>query len=180
MTGDGVHRVEARDGTGGTDVVLVPIDATAPEVAFGTPANGRTYDPGSTQLADYECIDRGSGAVTCNGTVNVGQPISTTLGTKTFSVTTRDRAGNEATRTITYNVAYRKILFTSQRSGCGRHLRGRSRRLGPHPLHDEQRGGHRARLVAGRHERSRSPAGAATASTSTSSSWTPTARTSSA
>ena len=119
VTGDGVHRVEARDGTGGTDVILVPIDATAPEVAFGTPANGRTYDPGSTQLADYECIDRGSGAVTCNGTVNVGQPISTTLGTKTFSVTTRDRAGNEATRTITYNVAYRKILFTSQRSGAG-------------------------------------------------------------
>ena len=119
VTGDGVHRVEARDATGRTDVVLIPIDATAPEVAFGTPAAGRTYDPGSTQLADYECIDRGSGAVTCNGTVNVGQPISTTLGTKTFSVTTRDRAGNEATRTITYNVAYRKILFTSQRTGSG-------------------------------------------------------------
>ena len=119
VTGDGVHRVEARDATGRTDVVLIPIDATAPDVAFGTPAAGRTYDPGSTQLADYECVDRGSGAVTCNGTVNVGQPISTTVGTKTFSVTTRDRAGNEATRTITYNVAYRKILFTSQRTGSG-------------------------------------------------------------
>ncbi len=119
VTGDGLHRVDARAATGETDVVLIPIDGTAPEVVFGTPAAGATYEPGSNLPADYECVDRGSGADDCNGTVAVGSPISTTPGPHTFEVTTTDLAGNQATRSVTYNVAYRKILFTSQRTGNG-------------------------------------------------------------
>jgi Tol biopolymer transport system component len=119
VSGDGLHVVVARAATGETDTVLVPIDATAPEVVFGTPANGASYEPGAALPADYTCVDRGSGATACNGTVAVGTPIATTPGPKTFTVTTRDRAGNQSTRSVTYTVAYRKILFASQRTGFG-------------------------------------------------------------
>jgi Tol biopolymer transport system component len=119
VSGDGVHVLSARAATGETDTVLVPIDGTPPEIAFGTPAAGATYQPGASLPAAYECVDRGSGATSCAGTVAVGTPISTTLGPKTFTVTTRDRAGNETSRTINYTVAYRKILFSSTRSGFG-------------------------------------------------------------
>ena len=65
-------------------------------------------------------MDGGSGAAVCNGTVAVGSPIDTTgTGQRTFSVSARDRAGHTATRQVTYNLAYRKILFTSQRTGAG-------------------------------------------------------------
>ena len=63
---------------------------------------------------------RGLGRGVCNGTVAVGSPIDTTgTGQRTFSVSARDRAGHTATRQVTYNLAYRKILFTSQRTGAG-------------------------------------------------------------
>ena len=120
VSGDGVHLVRARAATGVTDAIVVPIDTTAPDVVFATPAAGASYEPGSTQRAAYECVDPGAGATVCNGTVAVGTPISTTPpGQKTFSVQVRDRAGNTATRTVTYTIAYRKILFTSQRTGAG-------------------------------------------------------------
>ena len=119
VTGDGVHVVDARAATGETDRVVVPIDTTPPNVVFATPAGGAVYEPGSSHPAAYQCVDGGSGATTCSGTVAVGTPISTTPGSKTFSVTTRDRAGNTATRSVTYSVAYRKILFSSTRSGLG-------------------------------------------------------------
>ena len=119
VTGDGVHVVDARAATGETDRIVVPIDTTPPSVVFATPAAGAVYEPGSSHPAGYQCVDGGSGATACSGTVAVGAPISTTPGSKTFSVTTRDRAGNTATRSVTYSVAYRKILFSSTRSGLG-------------------------------------------------------------
>ncbi len=119
VTGDGVHVVTARDATGETDTVLVPIDGTAPQVVFGTPTGGASYPPGASLPAAYSCIDSGSGATSCAGTVAVGTSISTTAGAHTFTVTTSDRAGNTATRSVTYNVTYRKILFASTRTGLG-------------------------------------------------------------
>ncbi len=114
-----MHTVVARAATGATDTVLIPIDGSAPDVVFETPANGASYEPGASLPAAYACVDRGSGATSCSGTVAVGTPISTTPGPQTFSVTTRDRAGNEATRSVSYNVVFRKILFASTRTGLG-------------------------------------------------------------
>jgi Tol biopolymer transport system component len=119
VSGDGVHVVDARAATGETDRIVVPIDTAPPDVVFATPTGGAVYEPGSTHPAAYQCVDGGSGATACTGTSAVGTPISTTPGPKTFTVTTRDRAGNTATRSVTYNVAYRKIVFSSTRSGLG-------------------------------------------------------------
>ena len=143
---------------------------TAPDVVFETPAAGASYEPGSTQRAAYECVDPGSGvgALQRPGRGREARSRPSHRARRPSRSQVRDRAGNTATRSVTYNVAYRKIVFTSQRSGNGRHLRRRPRRLGAHPADDTQRDRHRARLVARREEdRVREPS--RTGSTSTSS-----------
>jgi Tol biopolymer transport system component len=123
VTGDGVHRIDVRGSNGGTATLFVPIDATGPELAIGSPANGAQYVLGQPVAADYVCRDGGSGVVTpCTGTVASGDPIDTsTLGPKSFTVNgVTDAAGNSApAKTVTYAVVYRRILFASTRTGSG-------------------------------------------------------------
>jgi len=53
----------------------------------------------------YACVDLRSGVAECDGTVDLGRRIDTsTRGTKTSSLTARDRAGNERTVTVSYSV----------------------------------------------------------------------------
>ncbi len=69
--------------------------------------DGATYKLGATVNASYECTDEdgGSGLKSCTGTVANGSPIDTAAeGTKTFTVTAEDNAGNKETVTHTYNV----------------------------------------------------------------------------
>jgi len=84
-----------------------PVDTTPPAITITTPANGATYNVGQTVSASYSCSDTGgSGLVACNGPVADGAPIDTaTAGTKTFTVSAADGAGNPATATRTYTVA---------------------------------------------------------------------------
>jgi hypothetical protein len=80
-------------------------DATAPSVTISTPANGASYGLNSVVPASYSCTDAISGVTSCTGTVANGSPIETgTQGTKTFTVTATDRAGNARTTTATYTV----------------------------------------------------------------------------
>jgi hypothetical protein len=60
-----------------------------------------------TVLADWTATDDQSGIASAVGTVPSGSPIDTgTVGTKTFSVTATDNAGNQTTVTVTYSVGY--------------------------------------------------------------------------
>ena len=82
-------------------------DATKPTITLTTPANGATYKLGTIVNASYECADeaRGSGLESCTGTVPKGSPINTsTVGTKSFTVTATDKVGNTDTVTHTYKV----------------------------------------------------------------------------
>jgi hypothetical protein len=57
--------------------------------------------------ASYSCSDPsgGSGLDSCNGTVAAGSPLDTgSVGSHSFTVTARDHAGNERSRTVTYTV----------------------------------------------------------------------------
>jgi Tol biopolymer transport system component len=122
IEGDGVHTVRVRASNGGTAILLVPIDGTGPDVQITSPENGARYDLDAEVLADFACPDVGSGAVTCVGTVADGARIDTSSpGTKTFSVTSRDAAGNTTTRSVSYTVVARRraILFASSRTGNG-------------------------------------------------------------
>jgi alpha-tubulin suppressor-like RCC1 family protein len=81
------------------------IDRRAPDVAIGAPASV-TYTLGQTVPASYACNDGGSGVASCVGSVAVGSEIDTSsLGSKTFIVTTRDNVGNSATVPVPYTVS---------------------------------------------------------------------------
>jgi lysophospholipase L1-like esterase len=79
------------------------IDVTAPTVA--SPHEGIEYKLGQSVEAQFTCTDEegGSGVATCDGP---GSLDTSSAGSKTFQVTTRDHAGNEATETVTYRVIY--------------------------------------------------------------------------
>jgi probable HAF family extracellular repeat protein len=91
----------------GSDAVAtrINIDLTPPTVSIATPGNGATYAKGSTVLASYTCADNLSGIADCKGTVASGAAIATkTSGTKTFTVTAKDVAGNISKTQYTYTV----------------------------------------------------------------------------
>src|SRR5829696_1353262 len=82
-------------------------DTTTPSVTLSTPSDGATYDLNQAITANYSCHDeaQGSGVASCQGTVPDGSPVDTaTLGTKSFTVTTSDTAGNVSSVTHTYTV----------------------------------------------------------------------------
>jgi len=85
------------------------VDVTAPTITVTTPTPGQVVLVGSTVNAAYSCVDEagGSGLASCAGTVPSGSPIDTaTVGTKSFVVHAIDNAGNPATKTVPYTVAY--------------------------------------------------------------------------
>ncbi len=93
---------------GGTTVNSVNIkrDATPPRATIDRPGNGASYSQGQTVTASYSCSDATSGVTACTGTVANGAAIDTaTSGTKSFTVTARDKAGNQATATTGYSVS---------------------------------------------------------------------------
>lgn len=64
------------------------------------------YTLGQSVLADYVCVDTGSGVSSCVGTVANGSPIDTrSRGTHEFTVTSVDAAGNRNMRLVGYVVA---------------------------------------------------------------------------
>jgi hypothetical protein len=84
-------------------------DTTDPSVTITTPPDGAVYSAGQVVLADYACTDEsgGSGIASCTGDVADGAAIDTsTFGPKTFTVVGTDSAGNSATATHAYTVAY--------------------------------------------------------------------------
>ena len=94
--------------TGGTATksVTVKRDATKPSASIVRPANGATYSQGQSLTASYSCADAVSGIATCAGTVANGASINlSSTGTKSFTVTSTDLAGNSATSTVTYTVS---------------------------------------------------------------------------
>ena len=81
----------------------------APTITLAKPAAGAVYTLGASINASFGCADEtaGSGLASCVGTVANGIRINTsTVGTKTFTVTATDRAGNSTTKSVTYSVIY--------------------------------------------------------------------------
>ena len=96
--------------------VIGGADTTKPTITLTTPAEGATYSLNQTVNANYSCQDEdgGSGLASCEGTVANGSPIDTaSTGTKTFTVTAADNAGNTDSVTHTYTVASETCPFTN-------------------------------------------------------------------
>jgi hypothetical protein len=98
---------------GGTELIrtsvaqVTVVDRTAPAIRISTPADSATFTVGARVAADFGCADEtgGSGVATCSAPVAAGAPIDTSsAGTKTFTVTATDAAGNPSTLTHSYSV----------------------------------------------------------------------------
>ncbi len=110
--GEKTFTVMATDNAGNEaskKVTYTVVDQAPPSIQIATPADGGVYDIGANVAASYSCEDqvRGSGVATCAGSVANGAPIDTsTLGPHSFEVKASDRAGNTASRVVTYLVGY--------------------------------------------------------------------------
>jgi Ca2+-binding RTX toxin-like protein len=92
-------------------------DTTAPTINLATPPEGgATYTLNQAVNAQYSCTDEigGSGLASCAAPVAIGAAIHTsTMGTKDFTVTATDNAGNTASVTHSYTVKACTISGTS-------------------------------------------------------------------
>jgi hypothetical protein len=97
----------------GNSVVAGPfgpyqVDRVAPTITITAPAANASYTIGAVVTPTFSCADVGSGVASCTGsstTLNTSTP-----GTKTFTVTAVDRAGNTTTLSQSYSVGYRICL----------------------------------------------------------------------
>jgi multicopper oxidase len=106
--GTKVFTITATDADGATTTVThtYVVDSTAPAIALDTPAQGAVFASGEVVNATYTCADLGgAGLASCTGTVPNGQPIDTSAGAHTFTVTAIDTAGNATTVTHSYRAS---------------------------------------------------------------------------
>jgi len=88
-----------------TQSVTVSRDTTPPIVTIVAPPNGATYPAGGSVSSSYTCADGLSGISSCNGPVPSGSPVDTlSAGSKVFTVTATDAAGNVASARTAYTV----------------------------------------------------------------------------
>lgn len=86
---------------------VVP-DREAPTVTISSPLDGANVVKGSSLTAGYTCADTGgSGLVSCVGDVPSGTALDTSsVGSRTFSVTAIDGADNRTTTSVSYSIRY--------------------------------------------------------------------------
>jgi hypothetical protein len=117
--------VNASDHAGNTEsktVTYTVADTKAPTIAVTAPGPGAVYGLGDQVAADYSCSDYGSGIATCLGSVADGAALDTgSLGQKTFTVQATDKAGNPASKSVSYSVVDRSaptITLTNPTEGA--------------------------------------------------------------
>lgn len=116
---DGVHSITTRatDAAGNTSAasaaLRITIDKTQPTVTITSPANNGSFIFGAVVASNYHCTDAISGVASCSGPVPSGANFNTsTLGSKSFSVTAIDNAGNSAATANFYSVIPAPIAST--------------------------------------------------------------------
>jgi len=78
-------------------------DETPPDINIISPVG--KYEQGARVVAEYECTDTESEPVTCDGDLDKGATVDTkTPGSRSFSVTAVDSAGQDETKTVEYEV----------------------------------------------------------------------------
>lgn len=83
----------------------IQIDKSAPEITIDEPIDGGRYSLGQLARANWKITDALSGVQYSTGTAANGGILDTTaVGQYTFTVTAKDMAGNEQSKTITYTV----------------------------------------------------------------------------
>ncbi|MFA6096485.1 MAG: PxKF domain-containing protein [Candidatus Paceibacterota bacterium] len=86
----------------------INIDKAMPQISINSPQDQAVYIVNQNVVADWYSLDSLSGLDSVIGTYPRGAIIDTSsVGLKTFTVTSKDKAGNILMKTITYYVQYR-------------------------------------------------------------------------
>jgi hypothetical protein len=94
--------------------VGVRLDEIAPLVSIVSPTN-RRYLVNETVTASYTCTDAQSGVVACTAPVPSGSTLDTSrAGSYSFSVASRDAAGNAGEASLSYTVGYNVEVLLPQ------------------------------------------------------------------
>jgi hypothetical protein len=81
-------------------------DQSGPDILIDSPTPGAVYNLRQAVPARYACSDP-AGVQSCVGTVPNGQNVDTSsVGPKTFTVTSTDLGGRQTTKTVSYFVRY--------------------------------------------------------------------------
>jgi len=97
--------LEDGPGNTATATITVSIDRTPPSITINIPVNCAHYILNEDVHADWTASDTLSGIATQSGTVPMGSAIDTaTIGSKQFTVTATDMAGNQNIKTVSYTV----------------------------------------------------------------------------
>jgi hypothetical protein len=118
--GDGTHTlvywsVDYAGNVEASHTAQVLVDTTPPTITITSPT-GTNYLLNQPLTASYSCADPTPGvpAPSCTGTVPNGGALSTALvGTKVFTVTAQDQAGNMASQLVSYTVGYNLVYLYS-------------------------------------------------------------------
>src|SRR5215469_9069287 len=103
-----------------TSVGPIKIDTALPSISVTAPANGGTYLLNAAVASNFTCSDALSGIASCVGPVANGANFNTSsAGSRTFTVTATDVAGNQTQVTNTYTVGYNFVGFLSPLSPAG-------------------------------------------------------------
>jgi Tol biopolymer transport system component len=121
---DGLHTIDVRGSNGYEATLLAPVDTNPPTVTLDQP--GATVPLNGRVPLAFRCSDTGSGIESCTATVDgAARPAgfevpSSPLGsTHTIVLNARDRVGHTTTKTFTYTVRSRGIVYTSSATGAG-------------------------------------------------------------
>jgi probable HAF family extracellular repeat protein len=83
------------------------VDKKAPEISITASPSGEEYKLGDDVTVSYDCTDGGSGTTSCSGLVASGGKLDTSsVGRHTFTVESKDEAGNVGSESIVYQVIY--------------------------------------------------------------------------
>jgi hypothetical protein len=113
-----VTATDASSSSSSCTTTFTVTDNTPPTITINTPSTGAVYLLNQSVAASYSCADCG-GVASCLGPVSNGSSINTaSAGTKTFTVSARDNAGNNATpQSVNYLVTYGvRVLFDPSRA----------------------------------------------------------------
>jgi hypothetical protein len=107
VTGNGFHTIDASGSDGSKASTVALIDGAAPTIVVTAPAKDGVYLIGTSLKADYACVDAGSGATRCAGTVANGEAVPMgTVGMRTFHVDAADAAGHTTAFDQPYQVIW--------------------------------------------------------------------------
>ncbi len=90
----------------------IKVDKKGPSVTITAPANGSVYVLNQSVIVDFSCSDGGSGLSTCMGTVaSGGTLVTSSAGSKSFTVNASDMVGNTTSGSVSYSVTYNICLL---------------------------------------------------------------------